>query len=339
MGQLTHAISQVGKGVTKAHHLSSEEASAAMEVILSGRADPFELGAFLVAMRIKEETAEELTAFVRVAQQTLHPVPGPTPRLTVACYAGKRQTFPALIGGACLLAACGVSVGIHGHATPPERTSLAQVWHALGRNGDATPDGAAAQLKRAGLAYVGIESFHPKMWEMLELRANMGLRSCFHTMARLVNPYGADTQIVGVSHARTFDKFATASHALGYRRVVSFRGMEGEAEPNPLIATEGRVLQTDGTITDLTIDPSALGIAKASRTELMAESPATAAAMVRAVLNGEGPAIAQEAVALVCAVGLYATDAAPTLSDGMEQARATLASGAGLERLKAWREA
>ncbi|MBI5136649.1 MAG: hypothetical protein HZA24_04835 [Nitrospirae bacterium] len=334
MGHLTHAISLAGKGVHKARHLSADEAAQAMGAILDGLADPFELGGFLVAMRVKEETAEELTAFVTEAQRRLTAVPGPAPMLTVPCYAGKRQTFPALIGSACSLAACGVTVGLHGHGNVPGRTALVQVLEALGAKPGATPADAAAQLARAGVAYVGVEAFFPMMHRMLELRERMGLRSCFHTMARLVNPFHAPRQMVGISHERTFDKFAQACHALGFAGVLSFRGMEGEAEPNPLAATEGFRLEPDGAVAEFSIDPHALGIPRFSRHELMANTPEQAAAMVRAALDGEGPA--RHAVALGAATGLLAAGAEADLKTALERASKALADGSARARLDAW---
>lgn len=336
MGALTHAIAQVGRGVTKARALDPDEAAEAMTVILEDRADPFELGALLVALRIKEETAEELTAFVRVAERFRQAVPGPAADLTVPSYAGKRQTFPVLLAAACVMAGCGVRVGLHGHATPVDRRSLADVLGALGGDPGAAPKAAARHLERAGVAYVGVETFLPVMHRMLELRRRMGLRSCFHTMARLVNPFGAARQMVGISHERTFQKFAHACHALGYQRVVAFRGLEGEAEPNPLTPTEGLVLAPDGTVTAFPIDPATLRLPKGSRTALMAEGPQGAARMVRAVLDGEGGEVAAGAVALCAGAGLFAAGACPDLAAGLDTARKALAGGAGREALAAW---
>ncbi len=340
MGELTQAIATVGRGVTKAKPLPPDVAEAAMEVILSGRADPFELGALLIALRVKEETAEELVAFVRVAERHLTKVPGPPAALTVSSYAGKRQTFPVLLAGACVLGALGIRVGIHGHATPPGRTSLADVLGVLGISGGgdpkASPETAARHLARAGVAYVGIEAFFPVMHAMLELRQKMGLRSCFHTMARLVNPFGASHAIVGISHERTFEKFAHASHALGYTGVVAFRGLEGEAEPNPLTPTEGLRLDAEGAVTPFPIDPRELGIPKANRAGLLAEGPAEGAALVRKVLAGEAPEIAREAVALCAACGLFTVGAEPDLSAGMVKAREALDAKGGQEALALW---
>jgi len=336
VGELTQAIATVGRGVTKAKPLAPDVAEAAMETILSGRADPFELGALLVALRIKEETAEELVAFVRVAERHLTHVPGPPAALTVSSYAGKRQTFPVLLAGACVLAGLGIRVGIHGHATPPERTSFADVLGALGGDPKAAPDTAARHLAQAGVAYVGVEAFFPRMHGMLELRRKMGLRSCFHTMARLVNPFGATHQIVGISHERTFEKFAHACHALGYTGVVAYRGLEGEAEPNPLTPTEGLRLDEAGVVIPFPIDPRALGIPKANRSGLTAEGPAEAAQAVRRVLAGEGPEIAREAVALCAACGLFAVGAVPGLAAGMDRAREAIAAKAGQEALALW---
>jgi len=335
VGQLTEAISLVGKGVTKSKHLSSDQASAAMACILTGQADPLELGAFLVAMRIKEETAEELTAFVREAQRTLTPV-SISADLTISSYAGKRQTFAALIPAACVLAELGVKVGIHGHATPPGRISLQDVLAALGKGTPGSVSTAGDDLARAGVAYVGVEAFSPIMYQMLDLRRKLGVRTCFQTMARLVNPFAAPTQMVGLSHARTFEKFSVASHALGYERVVSFRGMEGEAEPNPLTATTGYQLDAAGSVSEFAIDPAALGIAKDSRNQLMADSPDAAAALVRQTLAGQGPSIAREAVALTAATGLLAAGRKTDLAAALTVARQTLASNGPQNVLARW---
>lgn len=334
MAQLTEAISLVGKGVTKAKHLSTEQAEAAMACILAGEADPVELGAFLVAMRIKEETAEELIAFVRVAQGKINPLPGPAPDLTISSYAGKRQTFPALIGAVCVLASMGVRVGIHGHGNPPDRTALAHVLTALDVKTDGDAQNAASTLSKAGVAYIGVERYLPVMHEMLELRRKMGLRTCFHTMARLVNPFGSTHQMVGISHARTFEKFAVASHALGFEKVVSFRGMEGEAEVNPLGHTIGYTLEADGRVSEFDIDPASLGIPKASRQALMTDSPEQSAAMLRDALIGKGAEIHREAIALTAAAGLLAANKADTLPAALEAARGGLATAG--DHLNAW---
>jgi len=336
VGELTQAIATVGRGVTKAKPLPPDVAEAAMETILSGRADPFELGALLIALRIKEETAEELTAFVRVAEHHLERVPGPPAALTVSSYAGKRQTFPVLLAAACLLAGMGVRVGIHGHANPPDRTSLADVLVALGGDPKASPEAAAGHLARAGVAYVGVEAFFPVMHGMLELRRKMGLRSCFHTMARLVNPFSATHQMVGISHERTFQKFAHACHALGFTSVVAFRGLEGEAEPNPLTPTEGLRLDASGTIVPFPIDPKALGIPKANRAGIAAEGPEQGADLARRVLAGDASEIARDAVALCAACGLLTVGAVPDVATGLDRARAALDAKAGQEALALW---
>lgn len=336
MGELTHAITQVGRGVTKARPLSGEEAGAAMAAILSGKADPFELGAFLVAMRIKEETAEELTAFTREAQARLAPVPGPSPEVTVPSYAGKRQTYPALLAAACMAAACGVRVGLHGHARPVGRMSLADAVAALGGNPFADPEQAAGDLERAGVAYVGVERFLPVMHDMLELRQRMGLRSCFHTMARLVNPFRAANQVVGISHERTFEKFSRACHDLGYRRVLSFRGLEGEAEANAQTPTEGMMLGEDGAVATFPIDPGALGIARAGRSGLAVANAREGSEMVHRVLAGEGPDIARDTAALTAACLLLAAGKAEDLADGFRQARGALADQSARGVLERW---
>ncbi|MDH5526758.1 MAG: hypothetical protein OEY97_05560 [Nitrospirota bacterium] len=339
MGALTHAIGQVGRGVSKAKDLTVEEAESAMDAVLSGQADPFELGAFLVAMRIKEESADELTAFVRVADRHLTRVPGPAAVLTVPSYAGKRQTFPALIAAACVLSACGVTVGLHGHGRPMDRMSLADAISALGGDPHATPEKAAADLERAGVAYVGVERFAPVMHDMLELRHRMGLRSCFHTMGRLVNPFGAPHMMVGLSHDRTFEKFARAGHQLGYRSILAFRGLEGEAEANPLTAVEGTVLHSDGSVGGIPIDPAALGFGEGSRTHMHVADAAQGAWMVRDVLAGKGPREATATVVLTAALGLVAAGASPDPFMAADRARQALESRDAGEVLGVWLEA
>ena len=334
MGALTHYISQTGKGGSKARHLTQEEATHAMTVMLDGKADPFELGALLAALRIKEETAEELTAFCRVGQERLASVPGAAPRLTVPSYAGKRQTFCALIPAACILAARGVSVGLHGLETPPARMSLANTIAALGGNPNGSSTDAADSLARAGVAYVGIEKFFPTMFDMLRLRGKMGLRSCFHTMARLINPFGARHLMVGVSHERTFEKLSAAAHALGFASAVSFRGLEGEAEANPLTPTEGMRLDADGAIHRFPINPEKL--AGGSRTQMTVDSADAGAKLVRQVLAGEGPDIARHTATLTAACGLLAAGEETNLTRALSAAKETLSSGNAARRLDLW---
>ena len=336
LGALTHYISQTGKGGSKARHLTQEEATDAMTVMLDGKADPFELGALLAALRIKEETAEELTAFCRVGQERLASVPGDAPRLTVPSYAGKRQTFCALIPAACILAAKGVSVGLHGLAAPPARMSLANTIAALGGNPNGSSTDAADSLARAGVAYVGIEQFFPVMHHMLGLREQMGLRSCFHTMARLINPFGARHLMVGVSHERTFEKLSAAAHALGFASAVSFRGLEGEAEANPLTPTEGMRLDADGAIQRFPIDPKALATGGGSRTQMTVDSAAAGAKLVRQVLAGEGPDIARHTATLTAACGLLAAGEETDLTCALAAAKETLSSGDAARRLDLW---
>ncbi|MDE2259168.1 MAG: glycosyl transferase family protein, partial [Betaproteobacteria bacterium] len=195
-------IQILGKGRRGARDLDQDEAREAMTLVLSGAVEPVQLGAFLMLMRVKEETPAELAGFVQAARASL---PIPPDLLTVdmdwASYAGKRRQLPWHLLAALLLASHGSRVLMHGTDTgTPGRIYLPQALAALGLTPAESYAEAARRLAQNRFAYLPLGSFSPILQSMLDLKSVLGLRSPVHTLVRMLNPFRAQVSLVGIFH-------------------------------------------------------------------------------------------------------------------------------------------
>ncbi len=225
----------LGKGRRGARDLTHEEAREAMALILSGAVEPVQLGAFLMLMRVKEETAAELAGFVAAARASL---PRPSSLVTVdldwASYAGKRRQLPWHLLAALLLASHGSRVLMHGvGGGTAGRVFVPQALAALGLAPARSPAEAAQQLERHHFAFLPLEAVSPVLQGMLDLKSVLGLRSPVHTLVRMLNPFAAQTSIIGIFHPGYDDRHQEAAALLGDPGLAVFKGEGGEPERNP----------------------------------------------------------------------------------------------------------
>jgi anthranilate phosphoribosyltransferase len=238
-------IQILGKGRRGARDLTREEAREAMAMILSGAVEPVQLGAFLMLMRVKEETAPELAGFVEAARAAL---PSPPQLLTVdldwASYAGKRRQLPWHILAALLLASHGSRVLMHGvEGGTAGRVYVPQALAALGLVPARSPGDAAQQLERHHFAYLPLEAFNPVLRGMLDLKSVLGLRSPVHTLVRMLNPFAARASLIGIFHPGYDDTHQEAAALLGDVGLAVFKGEGGEPERNPDAACSVKLLR------------------------------------------------------------------------------------------------
>jgi uroporphyrin-III C-methyltransferase len=210
-----------------------EESYAAMKMILQRQVEAEQLGAFLMLMRIKEETPAELAGLVGAARAGVGLPPNfPSVDLDWACYAGKRRQLPWLALSAVLLAQQGIKVLLHGSHVP----GRVGAGEALVSLGFATSDdyrSAATQLVSTNLAYVPLHVLNPELQRILELKSTLGLRSPMHSVVRMLNPARADTSMIGIFHPGYDLAHQAAAVLLGDKKLVVFKGEGGEAERNP----------------------------------------------------------------------------------------------------------
>jgi len=224
----------LGKGKKGSRPLTQEEAYRAMRMILADEVLPVQLGAFLMLMRVKEETPEELAGFVTAARETFAPHIGQTQvDLDWSSYAGKRRHLPWFLLSALLLAENGIRILMHGsEGHTAGRLYTANVLPYLGLQPANSLQEAQQQLEQRRFAYLSLEHFCPKLNEIIELRPILGLRSPVHTLVRLLNPFNAAYSIQGIFHPSYRPVHQQASALLQQDSAV-LKGEGGETERNP----------------------------------------------------------------------------------------------------------
>lgn len=224
----------LGKGKRGARALTEEEAHAAMTMIIRGEAEPVQIGAFLMLIRVREETPEEAAGFVSAARNAITRPEVVSPvRIDWPAYAGKRRQLPWFVLSALLLAGNGYAVLMHGISGQDRRVYALQALQALGIHASATLGEAAQDIGRSGFAYIALEKFCPVLHHLIELRALLGLRSPVHSVARMLNPLNAAVQLQGIFHPGYRDIHQHAALLLEQPHMAVLKGEGGEIERNP----------------------------------------------------------------------------------------------------------
>jgi anthranilate phosphoribosyltransferase len=225
----------LGKGRHGSRGLTQEEAREAMRMILADDVEPIQLGAFLMLMRVKEETPEEVAGAVNAVRDTLTvPPDAPAVDLDWSSYAGKKRQLPWYILSTLLLAENGIKVFMHGASGHTAgRIYTKDVLPALGIPVARSLDEAVRQIAADNFAYLDIEFLSPKLHQIIEMRPVLGLRSPVHTIARMLNPFGAPYMMQGIFHPGYHDIHQEAGQALGQPHMAVIKGEGGEIERNP----------------------------------------------------------------------------------------------------------
>ena len=228
-------IKILGKGKRGSRPLTQDEAYRAMSMILANKVEPIQLGAFLMLMRVKEETAEELAGFVLAARESFKISNQSTQvDLDWSSYAGKRRHLPWFLLSTLLLAENNIKVFIHGAAGHTEgRIYTHQVLHILGHKAAENIEESLLQLEKFNFSYLSLKCFCPKLYEMINLRSLMGLRSPVHTLVRLLNPLNANHTIQGIFHPSYRQVHQKAALLLNQPSMAVLKGEGGETERNP----------------------------------------------------------------------------------------------------------
>jgi len=225
----------LGKGKRGSRPLTQDEAYRAMSMILADQVEPIQLGAFLMLMRVKEETAEELAGFVQAARESFI-IPASTIQVDLdwSSYAGKRRHLPWFLLSTLLLAENGVRVFMHGAGGHTEgRIYTHNVLKYLNHQPATSIKQAHSQIEQNNFSYLSLEHFCPKLYEMINLRPLMGLRSPVHTLVRLLNPLSASHAIQGIFHPSYRQVHQKAALLLNQPSMAVLKGEGGETERNP----------------------------------------------------------------------------------------------------------
>jgi anthranilate phosphoribosyltransferase len=228
-------IQILGRGKSLTRSLTMAESQEAMSMILAGDVLPEQLGAFLLLLRVKEESPEEIAGFVLAAREAMTlPAAAPKVDLDWSSYAGKRRQLPWFILAALLLARNGMPVFMHGGEGHTEgRIYTSEVLARLGIPVAGSFEEAAAHLSQRNFAYMTLDTMSPQLGRLLSLRPILGLRSPVHTLGRMLNPFAAPAMLQAVFHPGYMDIHQKAAGLLGQPHMAVFRGEGGEIERRP----------------------------------------------------------------------------------------------------------
>ncbi len=224
----------LGKGKKGSRPLTQEESYSAMRMIMANDVEPAQLGAFMMLMRVKEESHEELTGFIQAVREAMELPNGVVVDLDWSSYAGKRRHLPWFILSTLLLAKNGIKVFMHGTGGHTNgRIYTQDILPFLGIEYAKSVEEAAEQIKENNFSYLPLEYLCPKLHEIIELRPIMGLRSPVHTLARMLNPFDAPYVMQGVFHPGYSPVHQKAALLLNQPHLAVMKGEGGEIERNP----------------------------------------------------------------------------------------------------------
>ncbi|MEA2446614.1 MAG: anthranilate phosphoribosyltransferase [Actinomycetota bacterium] len=318
--------------------LTEAEAASAMTEIMEGNATPVQIAGFMVALRAKGETTDEIVGLVKTMRDFGAKVKVVGEVLDTCGTGGDRTgTFNVSTAAAFVCAGAGVKVAKHGNRAASSRCGSADVLEALGVRIDLPPDAVAACIETAGIGFCFAPNFHPATRFAGPSRKELGVPTIFNFLGPLTNPAGATRQALGVSDPRMVEKMVTALAKLGSRRVLAFHGDQGLDELS--ISGPSQVFElNEGTTSRWTIDPGELGIEPAPLDAVAGGEAAENADAIRSVFDGK-PGPRRDIVVLNSAAGLMAAGRAEDMPSGLTRAADSIDSGAALRSLEALIEA
>ncbi len=315
------------------HDLSREVAREVMNEIMAGEATPAQIGAFLVALRFKGETADEIAGCAEAMRAHVLAVRPVREDLVDTAGTGGdgARTFNISTAAALVAAAAGAGVAKHGNRAVSSASGSADVLEALGFRLEQEPERIARSIDELGFGFLFAPSHHPAMRHAAPVRKELAARTVFNVLGPLTNPAGARAQVVGVYSPELVPTLAAVLAQLGAHRAFVVHGAGGIDELSP--AGPNLVCEVvDGGVVERTIDPAELGVPHCRIEELVGGSPAENASAIREVLAGAaGPK--REAVLLNAAGAIAAGGHAEDLAEGYALAAQAVDSGAAAARL------
>lgn len=306
--------------------LSLNEARAAFDIMMSGDATPSQIGGFLMALRVRGETVDEIAGAVATMRAKMTPVTAPADAIDIVGTGGDNSgSYNISTCAAIIAAGAGVPVAKHGNRSLSSKSGAADALAHLGVNIEADPDTIGACVAQAGLGFMFAPMHHAAMRHVGPSRVELGTRTIFNLLGPLSNPASVRRQVVGVFSPHWVEPIAHVLRALGSDHVWV---VHGDGLDELTTAGETRVAELkDGAVRVFSIAPEDVGLARVSIDDLRGGDPAQNAQALRAVLSGQTGAY-RDIACLNAAAGLIVAGKAPSLTRAMALARQAIDSGA-----------
>jgi anthranilate phosphoribosyltransferase len=333
---IRETISQLLEGQS----LPAEQAEAVTGEIMVGEATPAQIAGFLVALRVKGETADEIAGCARAMRRAAVQVHPSRSDVVDTCGTGGdcAGTFNISTTAAFVVAGAGLAVAKHGNRSVSSLSGSADVLEALGVNISLTPDQVAQAIDEIGIGFLFAPNFHPAMRHAIGPRRELGIRTVFNLLGPLTNPAGASAQVLGVYDAALTEVLARVLQQLGSRAAYVVHGHGGLDElttTGPAQISHFGVAPTNGQVVTEMLDPATLGFSVADPGDLQGGDPQENARITRAVLEGQDRAARRDVVLLNAAAALVAGGAAAGLPEGIARAAESIDTGSALRTLQA----
>jgi anthranilate phosphoribosyltransferase len=315
------------------HNLTRAEAREVMGSIMSGEATPAQISGFLVALRAKGETADEIAGCAEAMRAHVLAVRPQRDDLVDTAGTGgdNAHTLNISTAAALVAAAAGAAVAKHGNRAVSSQSGSADVLEALGFDLELAPARIEQSIDELGFGFLFAPAHHPAMKHAAPVRRELATRTVFNVLGPLTNPAGARAQVVGVFSPELVRTLAEVLAQLGARRAFVVHGAYGIDELSP--AGPNVVCEVaEGTVRERMIDPADLGVARCAPEALRGGSPAENAERIRSIFAGEDGG-ARDAILLNAAGAIAAAGHAEDLREGLEAARDAVDSGAAAQRL------
>lgn len=316
-------------------NLTAEEAESAMTIIMTGQATPAQVGAFLVALRMKGETIEEITGSVRAMRAAAVKVTvsdRSNPVYDIVGTGGDgAHTFNISTAAAFVVAGCGHRIAKHGNRAASSQCGSADVLAALGLNLDLTPERVGKAIDEIGIGFMFAPKFHPAMKHAIGPRKEIGQRTIFNLLGPLTNPANADIQLTGVYAPTLTEPIAHVLASLGSRAALVIHGAGGTDELNPCGINRISHLQ-NGVVRNYELDPRSYGMAPATIADLRGGTPDESAQQMRDILGNKLKDARRDAVLLNAAAVLSAET--NDFETALSETRHSIESGAAFAKLK-----
>ena len=316
--------------------LTQEEAASFMDIVTSGTMDERVMSAILIAMAAKGIATDEM---VGCAEALLHKKTKlPLEKSGLAEIVGTggdgKGSFNISSLSAIVAASCGQPVAKHGNRAVSSKSGAADFFENLGIKIMAKPEETARMIQETDFGFLMAPVYHSAMRFAAPVRKALGVKTIFNVLGPLLNPAGADYEVLGVYDESIMESYAHAAKNLGAKRVMVIHSRDGYDEISPCVPTDVYQIDEKGNENRYVIDPAKFGISGCSENELMGGDGAENAALAMEVLNGGGRKTIKEAVCLNSGAILYLSGKAPSIKEGYSLARNAIESGKSLAKLK-----
>jgi len=321
------------RAVTENRDLSSDEMGSVMRLIMTGEATPAQIGGFLIGLRMKGETVDEIAAAARVMRElaTRVEVGGEHMVDIVGTGGDGRNTFNISTASTFVVAAAGGQVAKHGNRSVSSKSGSADLLEAAGVNLEITPEQVAECINQVGVGFMFAPKHHSAMKHAIGPRRDMGVRTIFNILGPLTNPAGAPNQLLGVFDGDLVEPLAQVMKQLGSNHVLVVHAEDGMDEISIGSPTQVAELK-DGEVTSYTITPEQFGVERSNIDTLAVDGAQQSLEVIRNLLHGDsGPAM--DIVILNSGAAIYAANLTDTLQAGIDMAREMITSGAAWGKL------